>query len=91
MHKLQATPVEVLEDMVSDRGSTPLASTTICLKSLIYQAFQRFRSKKMDTIFKKNFKINVLFVFLEKSYGIPPYIAAINFLTPTIFIALLML
>jgi hypothetical protein len=28
------TPVEALEDMVSDRGSTPLASTTICLKSL---------------------------------------------------------
>jgi hypothetical protein len=36
------TPVEALEDIVSDRGSTPLASTTICLKSLIYQAFRRF-------------------------------------------------
>jgi len=26
---VQDTPVEALEDMVSDRGSTPLASTTI--------------------------------------------------------------
>jgi hypothetical protein len=29
------TPVEALEDMVSDRGSTPLASTTIYQLSLI--------------------------------------------------------
>ncbi len=39
-HKLQDTPVEVLVDMVSDRGSIPLASTKICPKSLIFQAFR---------------------------------------------------
>ncbi len=37
MHKVQATPVEVLEDMVSDRGSTPLASTNVKMRYLNYE------------------------------------------------------
>ncbi len=36
LDKSQYTPVEALEEMISDRGSTPLASTTFRLKSLIY-------------------------------------------------------
>ena len=38
-HKLQSTPVETLVDMVSDRGSTPLASTTDCPKTRYFSGF----------------------------------------------------
>ena len=37
--KMQDTPVEALVDMVSDRGSTPLASTKIIKVSPLGDAF----------------------------------------------------
>ena len=76
--KLPAAPGESREDVFSDAGSTPAASTTICPKSPHFEDFLAYKGMILNG-----------FVFYNKEFRTPgSYIASRSFLIPTMFIAL---